>query len=810
MSVLKLAPNFAQKSEVLYKLAVIFGKTYQLDQAINYFKLATLESSGAPAVNRRIDILIKMGICYIEKKEYADALRSYEAALAMNDQNCRTLQHIAWCEFLMGKYTPALEHVQRAISMKESDGDGYYIKGRILLTTEKYPEAKEAFARAVIHNQSRAIYLASLGVVNCLTKIYTEAFENFLKATQLDQSIPEVWFDIGILYEIHQQFSEAVVAYQKAIEVAPDFAEAISRKQILTAETSSKPPLPQFVHPEFRVFDTMAPLKSFINNQKVKKASEPCLTSQLPTQSPNLITSIFNNIGMAPSAAPIRPPLLPPVMETAALPPPASKSSEEVKQSSPPAPIHMEGAMLNHTGGFHPHMPEEAKTLPKEEKKVEEPVFEPRSAHSEYHPEMAPISLMQMPSSAPVEKEQPKPEPIAPKPMSSQNVPRIPIPEIQENEPPHHAFQMPSLGHPQVSQPQAHAPPMKQHKQAPAPVQAPIQVASPAPIQVQAEVPQHYVPSSMPQGGFGPSAPAHSAQMQQMGLLSQLAQLQQQQTQLHAMLSSCGFLPQATNAYMQMMQCMQNPMMAGKMQPFVQTPTFGGGAVPGMTRQMQQMMGSSEMPPQYAQFATGGMPQQRMMGSMPIYGAQPSAPMQRNEPQVQTLAPPASYSQPTSRSAYAPQEPVHQYAPPVEAPQPAPKPAEPSHLSGATPAKPIPQHPKPNPGKLANRVSPISKRGSGLEDLIKVAVGGDKKSGVKPGMTQKPNVVTISFPGQHQPQGDEPVEERKQGESATMVKLAMSPQRTEDDPSGKRRRPEQDLALDPNAQLKKSKPDPNN
>lgn len=297
MSVLKLAPNFAQKSEVLYKLAVIFGKTYQLDQAINYFKLATLESSGAPAVNRRIDILIKMGICYIEKKEYSEALRSYEAALNMNEQNCRALQHIAWCEFLMNKYVPALEHVNKAIALKESDGDGYYIQGRILLATEKYPEAKEAFNRAVVHNQSKAQFLASLGVVNCLTKLYSEAFDNFLRATQMDQTLPEVWFDIGVLYEIHQQVSEALVAYQRALEVTPDFAEANARKQILTSEVGGKTPLPPFMHPEFRVADTMVPLKSFVNNQKVKKASEPSVSGPLPNQPPNLIVplSIANN-----------------------------------------------------------------------------------------------------------------------------------------------------------------------------------------------------------------------------------------------------------------------------------------------------------------------------------------------------------------------------------------------------------------------------------------------------------------------------------------------------------------------------------
>lgn len=304
MSVLKLAPNFAQKSEVLYKLAVIFGKTYQLDHAINYFKLATLESSGAPAMNRRIDILIKMAICYIEKKEYGDALRSSEAALAMNEQNYRALQHVAWCEFLLEKNVQALEHINKAISLKESDGDGYYIKGRILLATEKYPEAGEAFKKAIQHNHSKVTYLGSSGILNALTNSCKEAFDDFLKATQINPSIPEIWFNIGILYEICQQYAEALVAYNKTLEADPTFNEAIVRKQALSSENPIKSPHPQFMHCEFRVYDPMVPMKSFLNNQKVKKAIEPCLNPEFSVQPSNLIKTIFSNISHTPPELP--------------------------------------------------------------------------------------------------------------------------------------------------------------------------------------------------------------------------------------------------------------------------------------------------------------------------------------------------------------------------------------------------------------------------------------------------------------------------------------------------------------------------
>jgi len=804
MSVLKLAPNFAQKSEVLYKLAVIFGKTYQLDQAINYFKLATLESSGAPAVNRRIDILIKMGICYIEKKEYADALRSFEAALAMNDQNCRTLQHMAWCEFLMAKYTPALEHIQKAITLKESDGDGYYIKGRILLATEKYPEAKEAFNRAIFHNQAKAIYLASLGVVNCLTKLYSEAFENFLKATQMENSLPEVWFDIGILYELHQQITEAIVAYQKAVEVAPEFTDAAMRKQSLSNESASKPPLPNFIHPEFRVFDTMVPMKSFINNQKVKKASEPCLTSTLPTQPTNLITSIFNNIGMAPPtsvSAPARTSLPQPIGgDTALLPPPLPRPEDAKLQGS-----HVDGVNANAMPVPQPQrVTEEAKVPAKEERP--ESAFEPRKIASEYQHEQ-PANLMPAPEPVKEPKVTTPPPPEVSAPRQAQNVPRIPIPEISDPEPAM-AYNMPNLMHASSNSGQPAGHPGFPKVAVPKP-------ATPAEMQVPQQHPMGYGPGPMSSGGFNPTGqPQHNAQMQQMGLLSQFAQLQQQQSQLNALLSSCGMLPpQNTNAYMQMLQYMQNPMMAGKMQGFAPTPTFGGVQMPSMGRPMQQMMTQPDMASQFGQYGTSVQPQ-RMMSSMSMYSQPPVTQMSRSE-----AMPPAPSFQPTQHPQYS-QPDLQQYGMPPQAEmQPVvPKPVEPSHPQiGLTPTKPVPQHPKIAPGKPVPKISPISKRTGGLDDLIKVAVAADKKPvSQKLGQPQKSNVVSIPFPGQHP--GQDGNEEAKQGESNTLVKLSMSPQRPEEDPYGKRKRPEQDMnreitaerEREMNLQNKKQKPDGNN
>jgi tetratricopeptide (TPR) repeat protein len=68
VGVLKMSPNFYQKSEVLYKLGVIFAKTNQINQAINYFQNSILTNSFTN--KRKVDTLLKIGLLYEEKRDY--------------------------------------------------------------------------------------------------------------------------------------------------------------------------------------------------------------------------------------------------------------------------------------------------------------------------------------------------------------------------------------------------------------------------------------------------------------------------------------------------------------------------------------------------------------------------------------------------------------------------------------------------------------------------------------------------------------------------------------------------------------------
>lgn len=273
MSVLKLAPNFDQKTEVLFKLAVIFGKTYQLDQAINYFKLCLSELEETLETNKRIDIHTKIGICYEAKKEYEEALKSYEAALDLNKKDNKTLLHMAWCNCLLQRHSKAIEYTNMVLAPKNLSSDAYYIKGRVLLDLKRYTEAQECFNHALAQDQKNVIFLNSLGIAKCQVKDFTGACIDFSNAIGVNQKRFEIWLNIGMMYEMNDKYSEADNAYKQGLGFAPNMPQLVNRKEALKGEKKLGI---EFVHLDYHVGDSMVPDKSFMNNPFLKKGAEVC------------------------------------------------------------------------------------------------------------------------------------------------------------------------------------------------------------------------------------------------------------------------------------------------------------------------------------------------------------------------------------------------------------------------------------------------------------------------------------------------------------------------------------------------------
>lgn len=112
IAVLKMSPNFYQKSEVLFKLGMIFAKTNKIQQAISYFQNSILTNTFT--VKRKVDTMVKIGLLYEELGDFTQAMREYEAALLCDKANFRVYQHMAWCQVQMQKMDKASEYLKQA------------------------------------------------------------------------------------------------------------------------------------------------------------------------------------------------------------------------------------------------------------------------------------------------------------------------------------------------------------------------------------------------------------------------------------------------------------------------------------------------------------------------------------------------------------------------------------------------------------------------------------------------------------------------------------------------------------------------
>jgi len=227
IAVLKMSPNFYQKSEVLYKLGMIFAKTNQIQQAISYFQNSILTNTFT--LKRKTDTLIKIGLLYEEQKNYNQAIREYEAAIIGDKSNFKIYQHLAWCSFLKGNYDKALEYTKNVEQLKPDQADTLYIQGRCYMAKDDLKKALELFQEAAFKYPGEAAYWATLAIVYYKNGDYSDSFENIIKATSLNTLMPEIWHNLGILYEKCKQPDEALIAYQKVQDLKPGDQDSIIR-----------------------------------------------------------------------------------------------------------------------------------------------------------------------------------------------------------------------------------------------------------------------------------------------------------------------------------------------------------------------------------------------------------------------------------------------------------------------------------------------------------------------------------------------------------------------------------------------------
>ena len=163
MAVLRMSPNFYQRSEILFKLGMIFAKTNQIEDAINYFQNSILSNTFIP--KRKVETLLKIGILHEERDDLAQAQKSYEAAFHLEEGNYKIYLHLAWCYYKQGNYHVAIDFAKKADQKSPGNAETFYVCARIYDAIEKHEGSHQHYHLAISKEPQNATYWCSIAIL---------------------------------------------------------------------------------------------------------------------------------------------------------------------------------------------------------------------------------------------------------------------------------------------------------------------------------------------------------------------------------------------------------------------------------------------------------------------------------------------------------------------------------------------------------------------------------------------------------------------------------------------------------------------
>ena len=160
------------------------------------------------------------GLSYYDAKEYAQAIDSYNTALAIKPDYVDGLNARGNAYLAMGDVTQAMQDYNKAIEFDSSYGTAYYNRGRAKTFAKDYQGALVDFAY-VITSTPRLAYDARVnrGVVYCYMRDYKLALQEYEAAIRADPNQANAYLNKATTLVASGDFSPSIAVYNSAIAI---------------------------------------------------------------------------------------------------------------------------------------------------------------------------------------------------------------------------------------------------------------------------------------------------------------------------------------------------------------------------------------------------------------------------------------------------------------------------------------------------------------------------------------------------------------------------------------------------------------
>jgi len=173
-----------------------------------------------------LDEALQMAMTRHRAGQFDVAAEMYRQIIEQVPQHPDAWHLLGTLEHQRGNDLRALELIERAISLSDSQSTYYSNRGDTLRALGRLPEAEKSLRRAVELDPTFADGWNNLGLVLDALGQPLAAIEAFDRALAVRPGYPEVLNNRGLMYERLGRKAEALVDYQETLRRKPDYAQA--------------------------------------------------------------------------------------------------------------------------------------------------------------------------------------------------------------------------------------------------------------------------------------------------------------------------------------------------------------------------------------------------------------------------------------------------------------------------------------------------------------------------------------------------------------------------------------------------------
>src|SRR5258706_5268205 len=194
---------------------------------IDYTSMGTATPVAAPSDNgagKAPDVHVQLGVAYKAKNLHDEAIKEFEAALALSPSRAEIYNNIGDIHYTRGHIAEAVAAFQKAVQTNPQLVEGYVNLGMVYATQGQLDAAIAVFKNALSLNPGFARVHFEMGLALYRKGSLEEAVASLSQALSINPHYADAHYQLGVVSYKQSRFDLAIQYLRRAIELDPSYS----------------------------------------------------------------------------------------------------------------------------------------------------------------------------------------------------------------------------------------------------------------------------------------------------------------------------------------------------------------------------------------------------------------------------------------------------------------------------------------------------------------------------------------------------------------------------------------------------------